>query len=155
VDSARGSTRLTTNGINNSSFVLSLPQDLPQDLFRDYPGGCRDRQSIWFNSQEKGNDMTPLEIVASLKSENPELFRNLPDKLAARLIAEALARIRRRIEAVEEGAVKVARLGSFRIRQIDQEKNGQTVRVRRVIFRAADPAGGSSRAEEAAAERPA
>jgi len=151
VDSARGSTRLTTNGINNSSFVLSLPQD----LFRDCPGGCRSRQSIWFNSQEKGNDMTPLEIVASLKSENPELFRNLPDKLAARLIAEALARIRRRIEAVEEGAVKVARLGSFRIRQIDQEKNGQTVRVRRVIFRAADPAGGSSRAEEAAAERPA
>ena len=99
--------------------------------------------------------MTPQEIVASLKSENPELFRNLPDKLAARLIAEALARIRRRIEAVEEGAVNVARLGSFRIRQIDQEKNGQTVRVRRVIFRAAGPAGGSSRGEGAATERPA
>lgn len=90
--------------------------------------------------------MTPLEIVASLKSENPELFRNLPDGLAARLVAAALDRIKRRVDAIEEGEVRVARLGSFRVRQIEQMKNGQTIRVRRVIFRTAAPAGSGGKA---------
>jgi len=84
--------------------------------------------------------MRPIELVEILRQENPDLLGNIPDKRVARIIRLALARLALEIDAADEGVVKVLGFGNFRIRQIEQEKAGETVKIRRVIFRPASKA---------------
>lgn len=81
--------------------------------------------------------MTPVEIVALIGLGKPKLLENVPEDQAARLIREAFVLISKEIEAVEEGVVKVPGLGAFRIRQLEQEKEGEKRKLRKVVFQAA------------------
>lgn len=81
--------------------------------------------------------MTPVEIVALIGLGKPKLLENIAEDQAAKLIREAFMLISKEIEAVEEGVVKVPGLGAFRIRQVEQEKEGRKVKLRKVIFQAA------------------
>jgi hypothetical protein len=91
----------------------------------------------WFATQRKGKNMTPVEIVALIGLGKPKLLENVPEDQAARLIREAFVLISKEIEAVEEGVVKVPGLGAFRIRQLEQEKEGEKRKLRKVVFQAA------------------
>jgi nucleoid DNA-binding protein len=80
--------------------------------------------------------MTPIEIVALIKNENPKLMSNIQGKQAAQFVREAWQLISKQIEAVDEGLVKVPGLGSFRVRQVEQDKDGTKTKVKKILFKA-------------------
>lgn len=84
--------------------------------------------------------MKPNEIVDLIKEENPEIFDRVPEKKAARIIRLALVELGKQIESVDEGSLSVPGLGSFRVRKIEQEKNGQKDMIKRILFRASKAA---------------
>ncbi len=79
--------------------------------------------------------MKAIEIVQHLKEENSKILETIPDKKAAILIRNAWVQIGKRIAETEEGVIKVQGFGNFRVRQIEREKDGQKVTVKRIIFR--------------------
>lgn len=81
--------------------------------------------------------MKPNELLESIKKEKPELLSGLPDKKAVVIIRLALAQLAQQIDALEDGALKVPGLGIFQVRQVEREKDGQKVFVKRIVFRAA------------------
>lgn len=91
--------------------------------------------------------MKPIEIFEMLKSENPELFANVPDKAAVAIIRRVVGVLGKQIAAADEGVVKVAGLGSFKIKQVEKEKEGEKVTVKRIMFTAAKPVDESKRPE--------
>ncbi|MBT9099285.1 hypothetical protein KFZ76_16445 [Methylovulum psychrotolerans] len=83
--------------------------------------------------------MKSLEVVELIKQTNPKLLGKMPDAKVAKIIAAALLEIGKQVSAAEEGAVKIAGLGSFKIRQVEREKDGEKTAVKKVIFTAAKP----------------
>ncbi|MDD5271541.1 MAG: hypothetical protein PHU14_02360 [Methylovulum sp.] len=81
--------------------------------------------------------MKSLEIVERIKQTNPKLLGKMPDAKAAKIIAAALRAVHKEIGAAEEGALKVAGLGTFKTRQVEREKDGQKSTVKKVGFTAA------------------
>ena len=63
----------------------------------------------------------------------------MPEKRAAALIQVALTELGRHIAKAEEGVVKVPGMGTFRVRMVDQEKDGENVTVKRIVFHVAKP----------------
>ncbi len=78
--------------------------------------------------------MKPSEIVEMIKKEDPDFLGSMPEQKAARIIREALKQLAQHVDAVEEGVVKVPGFGNFRINNVEREKEGQKVKVRRVVF---------------------
>jgi hypothetical protein len=60
---------------------------------------------------------------------------NLSDKLAAELIRLALVQVGRQIEELDQGALRVPGLGTFKVRVGEQDKAGAIATSRRVTFR--------------------
>lgn len=81
--------------------------------------------------------MKPIEIVAELKKTNPKLFGQLPEAKAARLVSAVLGYAAKQIQETAEGKVKIAGLGTFNVKEREQEKNGEKKTVKRISFNAA------------------
>lgn len=79
--------------------------------------------------------MNIKEIVQLAKEKAPEQLSKMPDTRAVRLLREAFAIVLDEVENKEEGAVKIGGLGTFRIRLVDIEMDGQPATARRVIFK--------------------
>lgn len=83
--------------------------------------------------------MKPIEIVELIKAESPGLLGKLPDDKAARIVRAALMQLGKQLAVTDEGIVKVQGFGNFRIKNVEQDKDGEKVIVRRVAFIAAAP----------------
>ena len=83
--------------------------------------------------------MRAIEVVKHLKKEKPEMLENIPEKKAAALIRNAWIQLGKHIDETGEGVINVPGFGNFRVRQVEREKDGQTVTVKRIIFRPAVP----------------
>jgi hypothetical protein len=83
--------------------------------------------------------MKPTELVELIKEKRPKLLGKMPEKRAVALIRVALAELGRHIAEAEEGVVRVLGMGAFRIRMVEQEKDGENVTVKRIVFLAAKP----------------
>ena len=81
--------------------------------------------------------MKPTEIIERIKKENPKLLGNLADQKAARIVLAALAQLGNEIDAMDEGVVKVAGFGNFRVRQGERGEGGQKGTLKRTVFVAA------------------
>jgi len=79
--------------------------------------------------------MNVKELVQRAKVASPKL-QSLPDEQAISLVREIFKELGRELEATTEGALNVAGLGTFRVRQVEKTKDGQTVRSKRTFFRA-------------------
>jgi hypothetical protein len=83
--------------------------------------------------------MKPVDLLGLVLKEKPGMLGKMPEKKAATIISAALAQLGKRIETVKEGAVRVPGLGGFRVKQVEQVREGKKATVRRVIFNAAKP----------------
>lgn len=81
--------------------------------------------------------MKANEIVEQLKQSHPKLFAKLPEGNATKLVNAVLRHTAQQINDANEGTVKVAGLGVFRIKQREQEKDGEKRVVKRVSFKIA------------------
>lgn len=81
--------------------------------------------------------MKAIEIVELIKQENPKVLGKTPDEKTAKIISAALRQISKQLDQATEGNVKIPGLGAFSIRQVEREKEGQTVAIKKISFRAA------------------
>jgi nucleoid DNA-binding protein len=79
--------------------------------------------------------MKTTEIVELIKQSNPKLLGKMPDAKMAKIIAAILREIGKQVSATESGDVKIAGLGTFKVRQVEREKDGNTVSVKKIAFR--------------------
>ena len=79
--------------------------------------------------------MNANEVVELIKKEKPNLLGKMSEKKAAALVRNAFLQIGKHIDAAGEGVIKVPGLGNFRVKQVERERNGQKVNVKRVAFR--------------------
>jgi hypothetical protein len=78
--------------------------------------------------------MKSTEIVELIKQSNPKILGKLPDAKVAKIVAATLREISKQVSSAEDGTLKVAGLGSFKIRQVEREKDGQKKTVKKVSF---------------------
>ena len=83
--------------------------------------------------------MKAIELAEFIKQANPELLGKTPKAKVARIIAAAFAQIGNQLEQTTEGAVKFPTLGTFTIKQVEREKDGQKLTVKKIGFRIARP----------------
>jgi nucleoid DNA-binding protein len=78
--------------------------------------------------------MKLTEIVELIKSDNPQLLGKMPDKKAAQIVRAVLGQVGKSVAGTAEGVVKVPGLGNFRVKNVEREKDGQKLTVRKVAF---------------------
>ena len=80
--------------------------------------------------------MKIIELVGKVKAANPDLFKNKQqEKLAADVLRSALGVIRQELEDTETGAVGVAGLGRFQVRNVERKnEEGKAVTRRLITF---------------------
>lgn len=66
-------------------------------------------------------------------------LNRVPQEQAVRIVRGALTALGKRIAAAGNGVVNIGALGSFHVRNVEREKDGQKVATRIVVFRAAKP----------------
>jgi|WetSurSiteA1Bulk_404760.scaffolds.fasta_scaffold349722_1 hypothetical protein len=78
--------------------------------------------------------MKPIEMVQMIKQSKPELIGKLPDKRAAAVIRASLTLLRDKIDALDEGVIKLPGFGRFAVRQVVRKKGDEEVTVKQVVF---------------------
>jgi hypothetical protein len=77
--------------------------------------------------------METKKLVQLLRSKQPEAFPpGVSDPAAAELLEAAFRLLSQRLRKADEGLFEVAGLGTFRIRQVQREKDGAKV-TRRIV----------------------
>ena len=79
--------------------------------------------------------MKPSEIVEKIKAENPEAFGKINNKVAAKIIKLGLDEISKQLAATDEGDLKILGLGNFKIKNIEQEKNGVKTLIKKITLK--------------------
>jgi nucleoid DNA-binding protein len=75
-----------------------------------------------------------IEIVSIIRKEKPELLGSLPDKKVASIIRESFNQLAFQVESVDEGVVRVAGFGRFKVNQVEREIDGVMEKVKRILF---------------------
>lgn len=83
--------------------------------------------------------MKAIELAELIKQANPELIGKTPKAKVAKIIAAAFAQVGNQLEQTGEGVVKFPALGTFTLKQVEREKDGQKVTVKKMGFRVAKP----------------
>ncbi len=83
--------------------------------------------------------MNANEVVELIKKEKPNLLGKMSEKKAAALVRNAFIQLGKHIDTTGEGVIKVPGFGNFRVNQVEREKDGQKVTVKRVVFRVTHP----------------
>ena len=78
------------------------------------------------------------EIVSRARAAQPKQFANIPDARAKAILRSALAEIGKAVQAGGQEPVRVAGLGVFRTKVVEQEKDGKRTTVTRTIFKGAE-----------------
>ena len=79
--------------------------------------------------------MNAKEIVGMLRVQKPAVLGKMSDKKAAALIRNALLLLGEKIDATQDGVVKVRGLGNFRVKQVGKATGAAKPTARRVTFR--------------------
>jgi len=81
--------------------------------------------------------MKPIEIFELIKTENAKLVNKVPDRVGAKIVGAAFATIAKQIASAPDGKVKIKGLGTFRMKHVEREKDGQKVSRTRIGFKPA------------------
>ena len=84
---------------------------------------------------EKPETLKPDALVERMKLLNPDLAGKMSDKRLAAIVRGTVQALAAEVNARDEGRLRVAGLGSINIRQIEREKDGEVVQLKRVTLR--------------------
>lgn len=79
--------------------------------------------------------MKALDIVEQIRQESPALFGGMPDKKAVRLVREILTYVAKQVDSAEEGKLSIPHLGTFRVRHVERDKDGEKTSVKKIGFK--------------------
>ncbi|MCC2673606.1 MAG: hypothetical protein K0R89_2502 [Ramlibacter sp.] len=75
------------------------------------------------------------EAVAKAMLTNERAFKDISETQATRIVKATLAEIAREIDDMEDGKVSVPGFATFAVKQVEREKDGQTVSLKRILAR--------------------
>jgi len=78
-------------------------------------------------------------LVERIKTQNPRLAENVTDKYIEQVARQTLQALAAEIHERDEGRVTVSGLGRLSIREIEREREGQTVKSKRVSLKPSKP----------------
>lgn len=107
---------------------LKMSGQLPESTEISYAVGLKGRY-----------DMKIDELVKRARMSAPEL-KKMQDERAVALVEAVFKIISGQIAETEEGAVNIAGLGRFRVRQVEREEDGKKVTRKNIVFQRADGA---------------
>ena len=80
---------------------------------------------------------TYKELAKQIQQENPETLGKINEKKIGKIIREAFIQVKNEIENTDNDRVQIPMFGNFRVHMVEQEKEGEIITVRRVVFRPA------------------
>jgi len=83
--------------------------------------------------------LDPSVLVERIKIQNPKIAESLNDKRLAGVVRQTLQALAAEINERKEGRFTIRGLGRITIREIERERNGETVKVKHVSLRPATP----------------
>ena len=78
--------------------------------------------------------MKILELAQKIKDSNEEKLGKINEKRIAFIIRESLAQIKKEIEKNENESIRILGLGNFKTKIIEQDKDGNKILKKRIIF---------------------
>lgn len=78
--------------------------------------------------------MKPAEIITALKSKEPGLLGDVPEKKAEQILKAALTLIRETVVGAEPGDVAIGMLGRFKVAEVTKGEGTEATKHRRVVF---------------------
>lgn len=90
---------------------------------------------------EKPETLKPDALVERMKLLNPDLAGKMSDKRLAAIVRGTVQALAAEVNARDEGRLRIPGLGAINIRQVERERNGEMVHVKRVTLRPARPKG--------------
>jgi len=103
--------------------------------------------------------LKPADIITALKSKEPSLLGDIPEKKAEQILKAALSLIRETVVSAEPGDVPIGMLGRFKVAEVTKGEGAEATKHRRVVFvppKPADkdaPGKPAEKAQAAAAEK--
>ena len=79
------------------------------------------------------------EIIEQVKKSNPNALKGVPEKKAVALVRAAFSQVGTAVDEADEGVVKVASFGRFKIVKKEREVEGGKEVLKRVFFTPALP----------------
>jgi nucleoid DNA-binding protein len=83
--------------------------------------------------------MKVAELIEQIQQANPQLLAGIPPNRAAALIRTLFKHMNDTLAGTEEGVVKFAGLGQFRVKRVEKEVDGAKVATKRILFVASKP----------------
>lgn len=118
-----------------------FPKEKKSNRFEEIAGlvhTLRMKMAKSINSNMQGDDeMKLIELAQKVQENNTGKLGKMNETKIALIIREAFTQVKNEIENTENDMVQIPGFGKFKIRMIEQEKEGQKVVVRRTIFKAA------------------
>jgi hypothetical protein len=78
--------------------------------------------------------LKPAEIITALKSKEPSLLGDIPEKKAEQILKAALTLIRETVVGAEPGDVAIGMLGRFKVAEVTKGEGAEATKHRRVVF---------------------
>jgi nucleoid DNA-binding protein len=86
--------------------------------------------------------MNVEELLEQIRGKEPQLLEGISQEQAVQLVRNVFRQVAETLAATEEGIIKYAGLGQFRVRKIEREVGGEKVMRTQIIFRRAEPGPG-------------
>jgi len=80
--------------------------------------------------------MKASEIIELIKQSKPKLLGDITDEKAAKIVSAAFSQLNKQLTEAPDGKVVIPSLGIFKVKQVERQKDGQTVKGKKVSFRA-------------------
>lgn len=75
------------------------------------------------------------EAVAKAMLTNERAFKDISETQATRIVKAALAEIAQEIDETEDGRVSVPGFATFAVKQVEREKDGKKMALKRILVR--------------------
>lgn len=82
--------------------------------------------------------LKPDALAERMKQENPDLAAALTDRQLVALVRQVMQAVAAELNERDEGRLRIPGLGRVQIRQVEREKQGETVQAKRIILQLSD-----------------
>lgn len=79
--------------------------------------------------------MRILDLITQAREADPELFKGLKDRRAAKLTRAVLEQLLKELDGAPRGRLTVRGFGTFVVRNVERERDGNVMLKKRIGFR--------------------
>lgn len=116
--------------------VASLVHAVREKHGSDLGGGAKKRPAAPPLATDEASWMDIEELITQIRKANPKRLDGIDDNAATELVRHVFRHINDALAGMDEGVVRYAGLGRFRLRKVKKEIEGRKINRTQIIFRA-------------------